>query len=70
MLTLRPIYIVLVCYFGTGQIIPFSGWGIPVWISIFVICLLIIIVYLKNKTNVEKWLMRFKPQKIFKKNKN
>ena len=32
----RPVMIAFVSYFGTGDIIPFSGWGIPVWIGMFV----------------------------------
>lgn len=32
----RPVMIAFMCYFGSGSIIPFRGWGIPVWIAIFV----------------------------------
>ena len=28
----RPISIVMTAFLGSGTIIPFSGWGIPVWI--------------------------------------
>ncbi|MCL1944713.1 MAG: VTT domain-containing protein [Firmicutes bacterium] len=30
----RPPMIAFTCYMGSGNIIPFSGWGIPVWIII------------------------------------
>lgn len=32
----RPVMIAFMCYFGSGSIIPFRGWGIPAWIAIFV----------------------------------
>ena len=25
------------CYFGSGSIIPFKGWGIPLWIVLAII---------------------------------
>ena len=31
----RPIMIAVTAFLGTGNIIPFSGWGIPVWIALF-----------------------------------
>lgn len=42
----RPVMIAFVSYFGTGKIIPFSGWGIPVWISMFVF--MVALLYLLN----------------------
>ena len=39
----RPIMIAFTCYFGTGDIIPFSGWGIPIWIGIFAVFTVIFI---------------------------
>ena len=35
----RTLSIAFMSYFGTGNIIPFHGWGIPVWISLFAIIL-------------------------------
>lgn len=47
----RPVMIAFISYFGTGEIIPFSGWGIPVWIGMFVfaVALLYLINYLIGK---------------------
>ncbi|MFR1564991.1 MAG: TVP38/TMEM64 family protein [Christensenellales bacterium] len=47
----RPIMIAFFSYFGTGEIIPFKGWGIPVWIGLFALAvfLLYLINYLLNK---------------------
>lgn len=35
----RSVYIFFVAFFGDGRLIPFSGWGIPVWIAIFAACI-------------------------------
>ncbi len=35
----RSVYIFFVAFFGDGKLIPFSGWGIPVWIAIFAVCI-------------------------------
>lgn len=32
----RPIGSAMNCYLGSGNLIPFEGWGIPVWILIFI----------------------------------
>ena len=40
----RPVMIAFTCYFGSGTIIPFRGWGIPVWIAIFVVTLVLFFV--------------------------
>ena len=48
----RPVTIAFFSYFGSGEIIPFSGWGIPVWMALIatVLFLLYLINYLiKNK---------------------
>lgn len=51
MLLTRPAIIAFTSFFGSGEIIPYRGWGIPVWIGIFVLCiaLLVIAAKLKNK---------------------
>ena len=52
----RPVMIAFISYFGTGEIIPFSGWGIPVWIGMFVfaVALLYLINYLIGKRRDSK----------------
>lgn len=52
----RPIMIAFISYFGTGEIIPFSGWGIPVWIGMFVfaVALLYLINYLIGRRRDSK----------------
>ena len=47
----RPIGVICMAYFGSGSIIPFTGWGIYAWIGIliFVIILTILIYKWQNK---------------------
>ena len=53
----RPIGVICMCFFGSGSIIPFSGWGIPLWIIIGLLMLTVIIISCKYKDNLEKWLV-------------
>ncbi len=52
----KPIYIAFVCFLGTGNIIPFSSWGIPVWIGIFSLILIFGVIYYKNQDKVDDWI--------------
>lgn len=54
MILVRPIYIAAVCFFGTGNLIPFSGWGIPCWIAIAVVCIGGFLLYCKYQTKIEE----------------
>lgn len=63
MILIKPIYIAFVCFLGTGSIIPFSGWGIPVWIAIFAVFALVFILFCKYQAQIENWF-----RKIGKKN--
>ena len=45
----RPVMIAFMCYFGSGTIIPFKGWGIPVWIAIFAVTIILFFVIGKIK---------------------
>lgn len=53
----RPIMIAVYSFFGSGSIIPFRGWGIPVWISIF--CIGLVLFLLLNRFK-DKWFNRRK----------
>lgn len=64
MILVRPLIIAAYCYLGNGSIIPFSGWGIPVWIAIFAVCIVLAILSFKYQDRVEKWLVtKFKKNK-------
>lgn len=43
----RPITVAVMCYMGTGDIIPFRGWGIAAWIAISIA--FVFVFYLLNK---------------------
>lgn len=64
MILIRPIYIAAVCFLGTGTVIPFSGWGIPVWIAIFAVFGVLFILFCKYQEKIENWF-----GKLFKKKK-
>lgn len=49
----RPIGIFLTSYFSSGEIIPYHGWGIPIWIAIFVFALVAIYVTSKYQQQIE-----------------
>lgn len=57
MVVVRPLIIAAYCYLGSGTVIPFSGWGIPVWIAIFAVCIALAVLSLKYQDKIEKWLV-------------
>lgn len=60
----RPVIIATYCYLGSGTIIPFSGWGIPVWIAIFAVCITLAVLSFKYQDRIEDWLVnKFKRKK-------
>lgn len=63
MILIKPIYIAFVCFLGTGTIIPFSGWGIPVWIAIFIFFGIAFILFCKYQTRMETWLKKITDRK-------
>lgn len=63
MLVLKPFYIIPVCYLGTGSIIPFSGWGIPVWILIILFFGVAFILFCKYQERIEAWFAKLTHKK-------
>lgn len=63
-LVIRPVYIAAVCFFGTGDLIPFSGWGIPVWIGIFLVCAAAFLLYCKYQTVIEEKFKKLGEKKV------
>ena len=66
----KPIYIAFACFLGTGNIIPFSGWGIWVWIAIAVVCVAVCVLYVIYQKRIENWLKSKSKQKDNKKENN
>lgn len=58
MCTVRPAIIAVYCFLGSGDIIPFSGWGIYVWIAIFAVCIALAVVSFKYQDKFESWLVK------------
>lgn len=64
MVLVRPLIIAAYCFLGSGTVIPFSGWGIGVWIGIFAACVLLAVLSWKYQERFEKWLVsKFKKRK-------
>lgn len=52
----RPIALAVICFFGSGQIIPFSGWGIPVWIVLILLAIILFILSIKFEPQIEAFI--------------
>ncbi len=60
----RPIGIFLTSYLGSGEIIPYSGWGLAVWGIIFVAVVILMWLVTKYQKNIENYLLKtFKRRK-------
>ncbi len=59
----RPIVIAGICFLGSGTLIPFSGWGIAVWVALAIIAIGLIIVSLKYQDKIEKFILRLTKSK-------
>lgn len=68
MMLVRPAIVATYCYLGSGELIPFSGWGIPVWIAIAVVCVVLAVLSFKYQDKIEGWL-KSKTDKLFKRDK-
>ena len=61
----RPISILITCYIGSGEIIPYHGWGLVVWGLIIAVAIVVLILTTKYKDNIENFML-----KLLKKKKN
>ena len=56
LVAVKPFYIAAACFLGSGELIPFHGWGIPVWIVLLAAITVFCIVYFKNQSKIDRWL--------------
>ena len=71
MLIARPIGILTTCFLGSGTLIPFSGWGIPVWIVLGVLMLIAFYISIKYQDKIENLVTKLGEKLgLKKKNKN
>lgn len=59
----RAIGILATCFVGSGLLIPFSGWGIPVWIAIVVVGATLFFVCYKYQPQIEKFILKLAGKK-------
>lgn len=55
----RPIGIASTCFIGSGELIPFSGWGIPVWIILIIIGAILFYLSIKYQPQIEEFINKF-----------
>ncbi|MGN0961396.1 MAG: TVP38/TMEM64 family protein, partial [Christensenellales bacterium] len=61
----RPVGVICMSFFGSGYVIPFSGWGIYVWIAILILAVVLVWVVYKWQDNIQNYIL----DKIFKNSK-
>lgn len=61
----RPIGVICMSYFGSGKLIPFTGWGIYVWCVILVLAVAMVYVTYRYQDTMQDFVLN----KIFKRNK-
>ena len=64
----RPITILFSCFLGTGELIPYHGWGIPVWITLILVAVALFILSYIYSEQIENFLIKIS-YKLFSKNK-
>lgn len=60
----RPIGIFMTCYLGSGELIPYHGWGLVAWAFIVVFVAILLFLSFKYRDNIENFLQeKFKSKK-------
>lgn len=62
----RPIGVVCMALFGSGYLIPFSGWGIYAWGVILVVAVALVYIIFRWQEQIQNYIL----SKIFRKNNN
>jgi len=53
----RPIGVVCMSFFGSGQLIPFTGWGVYVWLVILVITTSFVFIIYKYQEPLQNFIL-------------
>lgn len=61
----RPIGVVFMSFFGSGNLIPFSGWGLYVWIGLIMVATILVICTYKYQDKIQEYILKnvFKSKK-------
>lgn len=62
----RPMGVICMSYFGSGHIIPFTGWGVYAWILILIVAIFLVVSTYKYQDKMQEFVMN----KIFKSKKS
>lgn len=65
----RPISLLCLCFLGSGTLIPFSGWGIPVWIILLAGLAILMFIAVKYQKDIENYITNLS-QKLQNRKKN
>ena len=52
----RGVGLATISFFGSGKIIPFSGWGIVIWITLALVILTLLVVAFKKREKIKYFL--------------
>lgn len=62
----RPIGVICMSYFGSGKLIPFTGWGIYAWCVILVLAVAMVYITYRYQDSMQDFVLN----KVFKRNKS
>lgn len=65
----RPLSLLCLCFLGSGTLIPFSGWGIPVWIVLIIALIILTFVAIKYQVEIENYITKIDKKYKLKKQK-
>ncbi len=54
----RPLGVFMTCYFGSGEIIPYSGWGLAVWAVFLIVVAVLVYLSFKYSKKIESFLRK------------
>ncbi len=54
----RPLAVFTTCYLGSGELIPYHGWGLAVWGVLLVVVIVVIILSYKYRVQIENGIRK------------